>query len=158
MMLFNEYRYWKDYECDEDGLYDGGLLVPADHAVVLRTLSEGALLTAVIGLLTGNRYLAWGTCFGSFVAQQYWSEPRYSWTRNLDIACVLSLIVAHWWAAWGSSAALVFYTMQVFGMAMYCVSWYFALKRQAVPATLAHVVVHVVANTSVILLYLTLGG
>lgn len=162
MMLLNEYRYWDDYkfhdECDEDGLYEGGLLVPADHAFVLYTLSCGSMLTAAVGFLTGNKYLAWGTFFGSIVAQKYWSEPRYSWIRNLDIACVLSLMVVHWWAAWGSPAALVFYGLQTLGATFYGLSWHFAFKRNAAASTLAHAAVHVLANTSVVLLYLTLGG
>jgi hypothetical protein len=162
MMLLNEYRYWDEYnfhdECDEDGLYDDGLLVPADHAFVLYTLSCGAMLTAAVGFLTGNKYLAWGTFFGSIVAQKYWSEPRYSWIRSLDIACVLSLMVTHWWAAWVSPIAPLFYTLQTLGAALYGLSWHFALKRNVVAATLAHAAVHVLANTSLVLLYLTLGG
>jgi hypothetical protein len=161
MMLLNEYKYWDEYkfddECDEDGLYDGGLLVPTDHAVILYTLSCCAMFTASVGFLTGNKYLAWGTFFGSIVAQKYWSEPRYSWIRNLDIACVLSLMVTHWWAAWGSPAAVLFYSLQTLGAAFYGLSWHFACMRQAWAATLAHAAVHVLANTSVILLYLTLG-
>ena len=164
MMLLNEYRYWdelkfrEEYECDENGLYDGGLLVPTNHAFVLYTMSCGQMFTAAVGFLTGHTYLAWGPCVGSIVAQKHWSAPRSSWVRNLDIACVLSLMAAHWWAAWGSPAAPLFYAMQVLGAAMYGLSWHFAFRRKAWPATLAHAGVHVMGNTSVVLLYLTLGA
>lgn len=135
--------------------YDDGLLVPRDHAYLLRILSWGATLPGTIGILSGKPGLGSAVYFGSIVAQNYWSEPRYSWYRNLDIGTVLTLIVLHWWWAFTAGATWLFYALQITGVGFYGLSWYFQLSGDVWSATLSHATVHVLANTSVVLLYLS---
>jgi len=138
--------------CDKDGLYNG-CLAPPEQARILYWMSWWGMITGLIGIWYGYRWLGTSVCIGSLFAQLYWHHPSYSWRRTVDIAWVQFLIWSHLWVALGSSQALLNALIQLFGALSYGVSWYFTKKGETWSATFAHTLVHVCANTSLFILY-----
>ncbi len=92
---------------------------------------------------------------GAMFALLYWNRPTYSWRRNLDIAWIQLLLWTHVWYALQSSVAIPYFFIQSAGVVAYGMSWYYQVNAKAMASVKAHAIVHVCANLSVILLYMT---
>ena len=111
------------------------------------------MFTGLVGIWNGWRWAGAGVCVGSLIAQLYWSDPTFSWRRNLDLAWIQILIWSHVYLAWASPVFWIYAAIQAAGVAFYGASWYYVKKRKAWPGTLTHVGVHACANLSLMILY-----
>ena len=139
--------------CDADGLYSG-CIAPPQQAQILYYMSWLGTATGLVGIYYGHTWLGIGTVIGSIFAQLYWSNPTFSWRRLLDMAWVQLLIWTHLWAAVGSPVFVTYVIIQILGASSYAASWY--LKKQgnnSWGATFFHSLVHVAANSSLLVLY-----
>ena len=139
-------------ECDEDGLY-GGCLVSKSQSNVLYWASYTGTLTGLIGILNGYIWLGTGTMIGAMFARNYWIDPRYSWRRTVDISWVQLLIWTHLWAAFSSPQFIPYCVIQLIGSVSYGISWYLHKIGDSWGSTFMHTMVHVCANSSLLLLY-----
>lgn len=143
--------------CDPDGTY-GGRLCPRNQAQLLYWISWVGMATGLIGIWNGWLWLGLGTCIGSVFAQLYWSDPTFSWRRNLDITWIQVLMWTHMVAAWFSPVFWPYLAIQLTGVGFFGLSWMFMLAGSSWAATLMHAAVHVCAEVSVLMLYLSGGG
>jgi hypothetical protein len=139
-------------DCDEDGYYNGRL-APPDQAQFLYRISLVSMITGLIGIWYGWRWSGISICIGSVLAQVYWSDPTFSLRRTIDMSWLQVLIWSHLWLAWSSPAWWIYVAIQAIGVACYAASWWFIKQQSSWAATLLHGVVHVCANTSLLVLY-----
>ena len=122
-----------------------------EHAILLYHLSFMGFLTGLVGIHNDKPYLGLTTCVCSVFAQNYWIDPQYGLRRNMDIACVQLAMWLHLWYAYSP----LYITIQGLGVAFYGISWYYQKRDALWRATLCHAMVHVCANGSIMMYYLT---
>jgi len=125
-------------------------LVPRPQAILLYHLSVLGFFTGLIGIHHDKPWLGFATCVCSFFAQNHWIDPRYGLRRNIDLAMVQVALWSHMWYAYSP----LYVSIQTFGVACYCLSWYHQNRGALWKATLCHAMVHVCANASVLMYYL----
>lgn len=139
--------------CDKDGLYNG-CLAPPDQAKTLYYMSWLGAASGLVGVYYGHTWLGLGTIIGSVLAQLYWTHPSFSWRRILDMTWVQVLIWSHLWFAVGSPVFVTYAIIQLLGASCYGISWYLLKQgNNSWAATFFHSLVHVAANTSLLILY-----
>jgi hypothetical protein len=126
-------------------------IVPRKQAILLYHLSFLGFLTGLTGIYNNKPWLGLATSVCSVFAQNHWIDPQYGVRRNVDIACVQLAMWLHMWYAYGPA----YITIQSFGVAFYCLSWYYHKRDAPWRATLCHAMVHACANGSVMMYYLT---
>jgi hypothetical protein len=88
----------------------------------------------------------------------YWRHPTYGFRRNLDMIVVPTGIIYHIYRAWYTHVWLQFYLFLGFGLSFYPLSCYLHWKQKDIEmATLSHAMVHIIPNSAVIFLYLSMG-
>jgi hypothetical protein len=140
--------------CDDDGYYNGRIC-PSDQARLLYWFSWIGMFTGIVGILNGWHWTGLGVCIGSLFAQMYWTDPTFSWRRTLDISWIQVLIWSHLAMAWYSPAFWKYVIIQLAGVGLFITSWWFVMGGSSWVATLTHAAVHLCANGSLLLLYLT---
>lgn len=152
--LLNRLFGLEEPKCDEDGLYNGCISAP-EHARILYWLSLIGLVSGIIGIWRGYMWLGLGVCVGSIIAQMYWSHPTYSWRRTLDIIWIQILIWSHLLVAFNSPVWLAYCIIQMVGAIAYGISWYCISVGEVWASTISHAFMHICANSSLCLLYLS---
>ncbi len=113
------------------------------------------MATGLVGVWNGWFWTGLGTCVGSVFAQLYWSDPTFSWRRTLDITWIQVLIWSHLVLAWFSPVFWKYVAIQITGVCFFGLSWWFMLAGSSWAATLTHAAVHICADVSLLLLYLS---
>lgn len=139
-------------ECDEDGLF-GGCLVSKSQSKLLHWVSRLSMVTGIVGVLNGYVWLGSGTILGGIFGGNYWIDPKYSWRRTIDISWVQLMMWSHLWAAFSSPQMVPYYVIQLIGSVLYGISWYLHKMGDSWGSTFMHTLVHVCANSSLLLLY-----
>jgi hypothetical protein len=137
---------------DKDGLYNGCLNSP-EQARILMYMSFWGFITGLTGIYYNYKWLGLSCAIGSIFAMIYWYRPCYSWRRTLDITWVQFLIWSHLWVAIGTSQMIPYIIIQIFGAICYVISWIFMKYGDSWGSLFSHAMVHVCANTSLLLLY-----
>jgi hypothetical protein len=127
-------------------------VIPFEHAQFLYWISWIGLPVGIVGIYYGNYFLGTGVCIGSFLAQTYWSDPKYDWIRILDISWIQVLIWTHLWWVWASPVRLVYCIIQIMGALFYVVSWCY-MQDDLLISTICHAMVHICANISLLVFY-----
>ena len=143
----------KEPVCDADGLYNGCLASPQQARIISYT---AWLLgtTGIIGMYYGYRWLGLCTTIGAILGQLYWHNPTYSWRRTIDMAWAQLLLWGHLWVAVESPIFFTYGIIQILGIASYFVGWYFTKRgNSSWIATFFHILLHIAANASFLLLY-----
>lgn len=130
-------------------------LVSKEEARLLFWLSPMGFVSGIVGIQSDYPWLGAGTVVGAMLALLYWNRPTYSWRRNVDIAWIQLLLWTHGWYALQSPVAIPYFCIQSAGVVAYGMSWYYQVNAKAMASVKAHAIVHVCANASVILLYMT---
>ena len=118
---------------------------------MLYHVSVAAFFTGLAGVYHGKPGLGLITCACSFFSQNHWIDPQYGLRRNIDLAMVQVAIWTHMWYAYSPLYA----SIQALGVACYFLSWYHQKRGALWKATLCHTMLHVCANGSVLMYYLT---
>ena len=126
-------------------------ILPRAQSVVLYHVSVAAHFTGLAGIYYGKPGLGLITCACSFFAQNHWIDPQYGLRRNIDLAMIQVAIWSHMWYAYSP----LYVSIQAFGVACYCLSWYYQKRGSLWKATLLHMMLHACANASVLMYYLT---
>jgi len=126
-------------------------ILPRAQAIVLYHVSVMAYFTGLAGIYHGKPGLGLITCACSFFAQNHWIDPQYGLRRNIDLAMVQVALWSHMWYAYSP----LYVSIQALGAVCYFLSWYHQKRGALWKATLCHTLLHVCANGSVLMYYLT---
>jgi hypothetical protein len=130
-------------------------VVPKNQASVLYYLSWFSLISGITGILYRYFFLGSIVCIGSAIAQKYWKDPRFNWWRLFDIAWVIMMTFLHGLTAFNSTRNILYFSIQLIGILFYILGWVAAIKNYNWIGTLCHAMVHVCANVSIIILYVS---
>lgn len=145
---------------DRFGLYDGGLIVPAECAKYIYSVSHWGYYTGYFGYSTGHPILGAIVALCACSSQLYWQRPTYGWRRNFDVACVQLSLWAHFFSAMYTvdvtrdTPGVYYYPIVGVGSIAFMASWVLSWMDAVWLATYAHLIVHLCANVSCIVLYL----
>ena len=131
------------------------MIASPSQAKFLYYMSWLGLPVGILGILNNKRGLGSCVCVGSFIAQNYWKSPKYDWWRILDILWIQFLIWSHAWHVFGTHVMIPYYSIQLLGVGFYVISWHQVKKKNMWKATLCHGMVHVCADVSLFLFYIS---
>lgn len=131
-----------------------GLVCPPSQAKVLFYASCFTLLSVAVGIYNGYYDLALVAFAGWITSVLYWSNPTYSWRRILDIIVVQVALWWHMYRAIGAENRVPYFIIVGAGSLAFMAGWILFNAGATWAGTLAHVVVHICANLSMIVLYI----
>ena len=128
-------------------------ILPRNQSNLLYCISFVGFVTGTIGCFNGKHGLGTIVYIAASLGVNYWRKPVYGWRRTLDMTWLQIGILIHCYYAWFTRIRYIYYFIQVNGVLYYGLSWYFYNKNAMWRSTLCHSVVHLCANTSLLLLY-----
>ena len=128
------------------------ILYPAQAKCILR-VSLISILSCSYAIYRGHYDLAIVPGGVFLTSLNYWRQPTYGWRRNLDIAYVCGALIYQNKRAYDMPNAVPYYYLMGFGSLLYPMNIYLYKKKYYWGSTIAHCMLHIMANISNVVLY-----
>ena len=138
---------------DPDGTY-GGAVCPPDQAKTIWWMAWLTMASVVAATYMGYYDMALLSLIVLITSLLYWSNPTYCWRRNLDIIAVQIALWWHMYRAISAENRVPYFIIVGVGSLAFMAGWALFSAGSTWAGTLAHVVLHLCANLSNIILYM----
>ena len=133
-------------------LYNG-CIIPQDQGYFLCIVSCIHMVTFLYAFKQGLFYLAIHPFIVFFTSINYWRKPMYDWRRNLDIICVFFALSTHILHSIKAQNRTLYCYITTFALLFYPISWYLLKNKYVWGSTIAHSMIHIVADIANVILY-----
>jgi hypothetical protein len=151
--LYRSFGLCEPMSPDPDGTYEG-LICPPDQARMCWYISWLTLASVAVALYYRHYDLAALAVIGLITSLLYWHAPTYSWRRNLDIIVVQICLWWHVHRAMNAENKIPYFILVGIGGLAFMAGWVLFSMGSTWAGTLAHLLVHIMANVSNISLYI----
>lgn len=129
------------------------LILKKEHSKLIYRVSFLSLVTSSYGFYQGHVVAVFPACV-FLTSVNYWREPKlHSWQRKLDIVVVNVSVLSNYYLMYDAEYAKICYCISILGLACYPIEKYFYYRNQHLITTYLHILLHILLNTSLIILY-----
>ena len=133
-------------------LYNG-CIIPMDQAHFLCIISCINFITFLYGFKQRLFYLSICPLAVFFTSINYWHKPVYGWRRNVDIICIFIALSTNILHSIKAQNGLLYRCITTIALLFYPISWYLFNNKYVWTSTIAHSMIHIVANIANVILY-----
>jgi len=133
-------------------LYNG-CIIPQDQSYFLCIVSCIHFIAFLYAFKQGLLYLAIHPLAIFFTSINYWRKPMYNWRRNTDIICVFIALLTHILHSIKAQNGLLYRCITTIALLFYPISWYLLKRKYLWGSTIAHSMLHIVAEIANVILY-----
>ena len=139
---------------DSQIIIENGCVLHPDQCALIRKMSILSLLSAIYAIYNSHYDLALVPGGIFLTTLIYWKNPRYdSWQRIVDITYVSLGLLYQLIRAYNSEYYKLYYIVIFVSLLFYPISFYYYNKKLYWYSTYAHIMLHIGANISNIILY-----
>ena len=135
-----------------NNLYDG-CIIPIDQGYFLCIISCIHIVTFLYAFRQKLFYLAIHPFIVFFTSINYWRKPMYDWRRVMDIICVLFALSTHILHSIKAQNRALYSYITIIALLFYPISWYLLKNKYVWASTIAHSMIHIVADIANVILY-----
>jgi hypothetical protein len=137
---------------------DDEYIVPLEHGYYMCIMSSLSFLSGVYAIKRQLYALSFSPLIVFGTSINYWRKPTYGLRRNIDIFFVISSLSLHTYLSLQPKNTCItnyyyYYVTPISGGLLYTISWLLHKNKFLWPSTIAHGMIHIVANLSNVLLY-----
>jgi hypothetical protein len=133
-------------------LYDG-CIIPIYQGYFLCIISCIHIVTFLYAFKQNQFFLSIFPFIVFFTSINYWRKPMYDWRRNTDIICVLTALSTHILHSFKAQNRTLYSYITTIALLFYPISWYLLKNKYVWSSTIAHSMIHIVAEIANVILY-----
>ena len=132
--------------------YDG-CIVPINQGYFLCIISCIHFVTFLYAFKQRFFHLAIHPFIVFFTSINYWRKPMYDWRRTTDMICVFIALSTHILHSIKAQNRTLYSYITTIAVLFYPISWYLLKNKYVWGSTIAHSMVHIVADIANVILY-----